>query len=112
MKMDEDITLVVEAINYLQLKNTGRYMENVSQHCQRMYSWDIETTETNIARAIETGHVVKKTCNSKFYLRVAPGNGVNNERDCLVFGSVKCPPDAEYVTMADFQVGFLNLFAS
>lgn len=63
------IVMVCNAINYLQKKNTGRYVENVIEQC-KSYGWDDDTISCNIDEAIKSRTVIEKTYNSKPSLRV------------------------------------------
>ena len=75
---ERNTTLVIEAINYLQEKNKGRYYENVVNQC-KLYDWDDDTIGINIRNAITSGSVIEKVINSKPSLRV-----VNDEINVII----------------------------
>ena len=64
-----NIALVCDAINHLQKKNVGRYLENAIKQC-KTYGWNDEMITTNIDEAIKSGNVIEKMFNSKPSLRV------------------------------------------
>ena len=74
--VSKNTSLVIDAINYLQTKNKGRYYENVVERC-KSYDWDKETIETNIKLAISSGKVIEKVFNSQPSLRVIKDCDIN-----------------------------------